>query len=363
MELHFDDYLDLLAHFLSKPAVVGAEEPFFAVLQRELETLGIGVRRYPGLLAAEGNRPDDLYLSAHIDRHGLVCTAPGEFQYASLVIRQQEKPLKKPIPEKAVDDITGRFIHREMRAYDPQNGDELGCGCVVDGAFEPELNRIVFRLEGLENLPPGTPAAYSRHLSAVNGRITGQIDNAITAAAIVHLYRLGYQGTAFFTAGEEAGLSWRYLLEWFKSRKTSTRKLIVLDTSPFPSPEKADAHEVVLRHRDHHHAFHHETVQFLEHACRRLNVGYVFKDEWVKAENIIREKDGLSPLDIGSTELGKLIGESEDRIQGPTLQIPTTGYHTPEETALTTSTLAFLKVLAHITMETNDGNSIHLSTS
>ena len=78
-------FIDILATLLREPSVVGAEHAFFRVLQRELEERGAKVTWYEGLLVAQGSRPESLMLSAHIDRHGLVCTGPDEFQYAAFV--------------------------------------------------------------------------------------------------------------------------------------------------------------------------------------------------------------------------------------------------------------------------------------
>ena len=66
----------LLAQLVRNPSVVGAEHSFFRVLQRELEERGAKVTWYEGLLVAQGRRPTSLMLSAHIDRHGLICTGP-----------------------------------------------------------------------------------------------------------------------------------------------------------------------------------------------------------------------------------------------------------------------------------------------
>ena len=78
-------FIDILATLLREPSVVGAEHAFFRVLQRELEERGAKVTWYEGLLVAEGANPQSLMLSAHADRHGLICTGPNEFQYAASV--------------------------------------------------------------------------------------------------------------------------------------------------------------------------------------------------------------------------------------------------------------------------------------
>ena len=79
------DFLEILQFLIREPAVVGSEDSFFRVLRRELEEVGAEVSYYHGVLVAQGSRPTELMLSAHIDRHGLMCTGPNEFQYAAFV--------------------------------------------------------------------------------------------------------------------------------------------------------------------------------------------------------------------------------------------------------------------------------------
>ena len=58
--------------------------------------------------------------------------------------------------------------------------------------------------------------AFSDKLKREDDLISAQLDNVISAAIIIYLYQNGFQGTAFFTAQEEAGKSWRYVYEWFR---------------------------------------------------------------------------------------------------------------------------------------------------
>lgn len=50
-------------------------------------------------------------------------------------------------------------------------------------------------------------------------------------------------------------------------------------------------------------------------------------------------------MSLGSTEMGRIVKESKGMIQGTTLQIPTTGYHTIEETASINSVKSTLFIL------------------
>ncbi|MFG0262034.1 MAG: peptidase M42, partial [Novipirellula sp. JB048] len=172
--------------------------------------------------------------------------------------------------------------------------------------------------------------------------IAAQLDNVLSVAILIHLFRRGFQGTVLFTAGEEAGRSWRYALEWFLRQQWWTQRLIVLDTSPYPTSLAATAQEVVLRRRDASATFAAEMTRELQNRCESLGITYSFKDDYVAAINRTRDK----PLSFGRTELGRLAAATEGRINGTTLQIPTTSYHTASETASLRSIQAVLRLLS-----------------
>jgi putative aminopeptidase FrvX len=74
----------------------------------------------------------------------------------------------------------------------------------------------------------------------------------------------------------------------------------------------------------------------------QLGIRYSYKDRWIENENLTRSK----PMSLGRTELGRLVAATEGRISGTTLQIPTTGYHTAEETASLASVRAAIRLLS-----------------
>lgn len=158
---------------------------------------------------------------------------------------------------------------------------------------------------------------------------------------LVHLFRLGFQGTALFTAQEEAGRSWRYALAWFQRHRIVTDRLVVVDTSPYPNREAAEQQELVLRRKDANGAFAVGLTNELASTCQQLGIRYSFKDEYVAAQNRVREK----PMSLGRTELGRLVAATDGQINGTTLQIPTTGYHTTCETTSMASVTAALRLM------------------
>ena len=117
--------------------------------------------------------------------------------------------------------------------------------------------------------------------------------------------------------------------------------MIVLDTSPYPNTSAAEQQQVVLRRQDANGMFAREITQELEHRCKQLGISYSHKDAYVESLNQRRSK----PLSLGRTELGRLVVATNGMINGTTLQIPTTGYHTTSETASLSSVVAALRLL------------------
>jgi len=177
------------------------------------------------------------------------------------------------------------------------------------------------------------------------GMISAQLDNVFSAAVIIYLYSCGYTGTAFFTAQEEAGKSWRFLLEWFRRHDISTDRLLVLDTSPYINTYEAQKQHLVLRNRDANAKFDSPLTKEIEELCNSLNISFSFKDSYLLKENERLLSEGMSINSLGSTEMGRIIVASEGSIQGTTLQIPTTGYHTTSETLSVESASKMLELL------------------
>ena len=72
----------------------------------------------------------------------------------------------------------------------------------------------------------------------------------------------------------------------------------------------------------------------------------MFKDVYVEEKNAALVARGGNPGSLGSTELGRIVAASKGLVDGTTLQVPTTGYHTLQESAPLASVAAFLDVLA-----------------
>ncbi|MDF1816978.1 MAG: hypothetical protein P1V20_32560 [Verrucomicrobiales bacterium] len=339
---NFSGFLEILQQLVREPSVVGTEDSFFRVLRRELEEVDVKVERHIGVLVAQGREPDSLVLSAHIDRHGLLCTGPNEFQYAAFIAGNRGELTGDSVSEQTIELIANRFTGQRVQAHLPYTGTYLGQGVISNSFLCPKRSNLIFEINGLEFLQPGSPVSFLDRLHVNETHLSAQLDNVLSVALIIHLFRRGFQGTALFTAQEEAGRSWRYALAWFQREGITTRRLLVLDTSPYPTLEAAGAQELVLRKKDATSAFDPGFTSEIEAASRRLGLTYSYKDEWIETENLTR----LEPMSLGRTELGRLAAATAGSINGTTLQIPTTGYHTANETASIDSVRAAISLLS-----------------
>ena len=341
MELFFD----ILKQLVRVPSVVGAEHPFFMTLKRELEELDIEVEYYDGVLVAKGSEPNSGFLSAHSDRHGLICTGHNEFQYAAFIAKNQADLLGNSNSEQLLKNFEMRFVDQRVQAYEPWSGSYLGIGTIKDAFLCQRRNNIIFKIDEFEHLFPGTPIAFMDKLEIdPNGLISAQLDNVISVALILYMYHLGYRGTAFFTASEEAGKSWRFLLEYFRRIDVSTNELLVLDTSPYNDIEDIHHLDVILRNRDENGYFRSPLKAKIKKIVIEEKINYHFKDAYLKNKYT---HDGTKGS-LGVTELGRIIKATKGKIQGTTLQFPTIGYHTVEETTTLKAVESLIKILSRL---------------
>jgi len=341
-------FIELLAQLMRNPSVVGAEHSFFRTLQRELEERGAQVTWYEGLLVAQGSKPDSLMLSAHVDRHGLICTGPNEFQYAAFVAGARSDLLGNSVGEQLMKKIVDRFGAEYVYAYEPWSGAYRGRGVITRAYICEYRNNLIFEVKGLEHLVAGTPVAFADALKVTDQALVGQLDNVLTTAALVYLFEQGFKGTAFFTSQEEAGKSWRYLLEWFRRFGKTANQLIVVDTSPYPDFAAAAEQQLVLRNKDANAQFNSAMTRQLVELCDQRGIRFQMKDAYVEAMNVSLRAAGEDARSLGSTEMGRIISASHGLVDGTTLQIPTSGYHTMSESAPLASVKAFIDILAEL---------------
>jgi len=311
--------------YLAVPSVVGHEEYFFRYLAQDFENLGLSVTPGEGILEISGNQPYSSIISAHADRHGLISIGNGEYTYAAQHIKKEKYNEESVSSKNVLKAISDRFEDEIVFAYDPKTGDRLGEGeietcdpCLADG-------NSIFYVRGMDEMPKNIPIGYARTAKSDGNILKGQIDNVVSLGIIYVLFQNGFQGTALISAEEEIGKSWIHLIKWLKEKKLETKELIILDTSPYRETAPVEAHMIVLRNRDKSASFNNTLVQKIKQRATDLLLPFQMKDEYFLEQ-------GLKIPDLGSTELGRIIENSEGRWSGATVQIPTIEYHTSYET-------------------------------
>lgn len=311
--------------YLAVPSVVGHEQHFLRYLVRDFTNLGLQVSENNGILEISGNKPYSTIISAHTDRHGLISIGQGQYAYAAQYVRE-EKYSEENIPSKnTLDAISDRFKNEIVFAYDPKTGDRLGEGeieacdpCMMNG-------NSIFYIRGMDEMSKNVPVGYGRTAQSDGSTLKGQIDNVVSLGIIYVLFQNGFQGTALLTTEEEIGKSWIHMSRWLEEKKIETKELIILDTSPYRETAPVESNMVVLRNRDKSAAFNHVLVQKIKQRATDLLLPFQMKDEYFLEQE-------LKISDLGSTELGRIVENSNGRWSGATVQIPTIEYHTSYET-------------------------------
>lgn len=168
---------------------------------------------------------------------------------------------------------------------------------------------------------------FNQKLKKDRNKIYGQIDNVISCAIIINLIkRKQLNQEVIFTTQEEIGKSWIPVVDYMKN---NSNKLIVLDTSPYENFESKIEGFLVLREGDENGKFEPVLCQEIQKFCKKNKIPTHLKSSL-----------------IGMTELGRVSFETQGRINGTTLQLPTINYHTSYETCMVKSLENYMKVIS-----------------
>jgi putative aminopeptidase FrvX len=107
----------------------------------------------------------------------------------------------------------------------------------------------------------------------------------------------------------------------------------------------------VLREKDANAKFNETATNKIQRLCEEAGISFMFKDKFVEQQNVKLEALGEKPKSIGSTEMGRIISASNGLVDGTTIQIPTTGYHTTAESASIESVAAFISLICKLALD------------
>jgi len=331
--------------YLAVPSVVGYEKLFIDYLYQDFIRLGLSVQKHDGILEVNGKQPHAHIVTAHLDRHGLISLGDGTYAYAAEYINNTRYNEDHVSSQAMLRAIGKRFEGELMYAYNPATGDHLGEGLIERAPSFGQGGDAYFSIQNMSDIPKGTPIAYARKAEIDKDYFKGQIDNTLSLGVIYTLFQNGFQGTALLSCEEEIGKSWQYITRWLAQNSIRTHKLFVLDTSPYREKDPVDCGWVTLRSRDKSGIFNSDLLTTLKDKCDTLNIPYQIKDEFFLSL-------GLSVDDLGSTELGRIIQNTNGKWSGITVQIPTTEYHTSYETTSKQSIAHYYRLLSNLLIAT-----------
>jgi putative aminopeptidase FrvX len=320
--------------YMQIPSVIGYEKPFIDYLEKDFTALGCKIERREKILHVYKDKSTPLFLSAHIDRHGIIYNGNAEFHYAAHYVKLNNYEAEFSNPKLSLlQKVSFRFNNQRVYAYNPENGFKLGQGTIYMPDYTTIGDTLIFTIEKLKNLPEGTPVSFVYDDRQEEDEIfSAQLDNAISVAAIYQLFRYGFTGNAFFTTEEEIGQSWKHLRNYLVEQNIESRNIYVLDVSPYPTNAEANEGVVILRNKDENGVFNKELVQKVKELCVTHAIPYEFKDEFIESQNAILAAEGKELLKMGRTELGWLVKQSNGAWNGITIQLPTYNYHSSQET-------------------------------
>ena len=321
-----------LVKFLKIPSVVGFEQPFMDYLYTYCQKYTDYTITQTNILIVVQRKESTSkkILSVHVDRQGFVVNAQGVVEYAAFVAKKKHGIIIEA-DEYVFKKSASRYIGEEIYAYDHLSGKELSRGKIVGSHYNMKKELVTYDVEGISNLSEGMPLALVSTLHTQKNYIYSQIDNAISVALAIELLEEGFDGIILFTTEEEIGLSWKHIANYLEEQKITTQELIVLDTSPYKYVHSLDKGLVVLRNRDETGVFNKELLQKIIVICGKEKIPFELKDELKDVQNEYRASHGLERRSYGHTELGRLVEHTKGKVNGATIQIPSTNYHTNEE--------------------------------
>jgi len=389
MNFDLDRIFEIVDDFLSVPSIVGFEKPFLLYMKKKAEDMGYKTNlgknyNYLNIKSKNQNKSNILF-SAHIDRQGLVLTDEGEVEYATNYVkrkrnlsfrRQEQKEIENKLKDLLndklkndtdiqvfLDDYFLRFKSESFgslnffRQDGPVDSEKIALRYVGESVIAYKMGDLEVRRNGGDEYKiirydldwkkhkimfdfdrkiekEDEVFMFKSNIKKFENKFSAQIDNVISAAVLFYLMeKKDFDADILFTCGEEMGESYKSIIDYYADFDLYIAgfKLVVLDTSPYPDFIGKENGFLVLRHGDERSGFNENLVGDMKSYLDKENIAYDFK-----------------PSFLGRTELGKVAIESQGRLNGATLQLPTLNYHTTYETSTIKSLENYVKVIDYI---------------
>ena len=333
------------AEYLKIPSVTEYEDPFINYLADDLSNSDYDIEKSDRLLVVtKKNSKNPKIITAHIDRLGIIKTKD-KFEHSLTTLLKKYTP-DRTFSETFLKTYGKSFVDESVQAYNPE-GEIIGEGAVKGYTYSADKTGLFFEIDGREDIHENTPVAYKSVLEDKDGNLSSQIDNAICVAVASQLIEDGFDGKFIFSTEEETGRGGEHIVKYLSDNNITSKEIITLDTTPYADSRAIQEGLVVLRNKDRYGVFNKDLVSELKSACEYDGILYEMKDEVIEKQNEQLPK-GSKPIDLGGTELGRIVKESKGTYNGATVQIPTTDYHTNHETTSRRALRNYYEVLTKI---------------
>ena len=371
-----NNIIQICEEFMKIPSSICSEGPFLNYLKNEIEKLGYETQLKKDYLVVNPQKNSKYLFSAHIDRHAVIKNEKGQIVHLANYLRKKkgikfrresiqktENKLVKKINQLSKDDMklnldkffltasidnktikflkddsinldemfAVRYVKEEIVSYEPKSGKIKNEYKILRYDLDYPNRQIIFETD---KKPKITDKYFMMKSSIIKKKsyFFGQIDNAISAAVLFYLLKTNqFEEQIIFTTKEEIADSWRCVDDYIKNSKNKNMNLIVLDTSPYSDLDEYGEGFITLRYGDERAGFDKNLVNKIKNKLISMGVSYDFK-----------------PSYMGRTELGKLAQETNNKINGTTLQLPTKNYHTLYETASYKSLKNYYKIIKSV---------------
>jgi putative aminopeptidase FrvX len=376
MDKNIKRILEISDEFLQIPSVVGYEKNFLEYLEKKIKELGYKCDLNPKYLVINPHSKKQFIFSAHIDRQGFIKNENGKIEYATNYLKRKknlsfkreeiekyEQKLNKFLNEnlKGIDTLITdnflvfksdnydnlkffkqdsgesfeklalRYVNHSITSYNKNTGEKLGKYKTKNYSLNVKKHIVEYRLDKVVK-PNEEVFMLNSNIETFEDKFSGQIDNVISVALLFFLLEKGdFDNQIIFTCEEEIGESYKYIISHFKNLEDkSSKKLIVLDTSPYYDFQDKEKGFITLRNGDERGKFEDSFFDLINKIISKLHLPCEIKESF-----------------IGRTELGKVMLNST-KIIGTTIQLPTTNYHTIYETSTIKSLENYYKLISNL---------------
>ncbi|MFT4311290.1 MAG: hypothetical protein ACMXX7_01545 [Candidatus Woesearchaeota archaeon] len=293
------DIIIFLKEALSIPSVTGFTNSFTNFLINKFEELNLKSYNVEDALIiySKKNSKKNCFC-AHLDRIGFVKNK-NHLEYSTLYYKQKDKSFNKDI--KFLEKIKNRFIGEIIKS---KENHKIKTGVIQN-------NKVLFSIStSLED----KFYTLSSKVNYDSYNISCQLDNIISIAVLYIICKnKDFEGTLIFSKNEEIGQSFHGIINSINKFKLDPKKIFVLDTTTQVSNNNFEKGLILINSKEKDAFYNKKLHQYICKIAKENNIPYE------------------SDICKSTTELYRIVKNSDNKYSGITIRIPRKNYHTSNE--------------------------------